>query len=497
MEYILYYNHPERGYGFHDSSADFPVKHRQKVWEVCNNTSEPVPGVAAVALRGEPMSDCYLLSVIFRQPEGNGVQNRGVNTIVSYLLPFQEADESFLKPMQMLRKAESLAVEYLQEQNIPIDEGLMSLDAKTSHVIGDAQLLNAAAYSGSRKKQAYFALQSSALPEVAAMLNLLPPKLRKSISFHTGVQSARESVDIYANFGSRRMIEGLGRSGFDGGQGDTDKYLYVFDEDGSCESSGSDMIGIQNSHRLLNAMKNIPCPNVFCPLLLDDIETWEEMDQLLQLDCDDALSMALELAPRDQLLSVLQDSNVPKAELQMILQAAERRRMQDVCRAAKTALRAFAPPEKLKTVYFGGPKVPPQEPRKPVKPVVEPPQMPQEPERAEPCPPYMIPEGRRSVKEPPHLPGLLGFLWKTLKLAGFAGLVLLGCSLLKGILNPQLEQVGYIFVFSIKLPEALRALKLLGLLGVTVVVTVIITVWICRRIFNPKKPQTTKDTKPE
>jgi hypothetical protein len=40
-------------------------------------------------------------------------------------------------------------------------------------------------------------------------------------------------------------------------------------------------------------------------------------------------------------------------------------------------------------------------------------------------------------------------------------------------------------------------MKLLGLLGVTVAVTVIVTVWICKRIFNPKKPQTTKDTKPE
>ena len=493
MEYILYYNHPEQGYGFHDSSVGFPEKHKQKVWEICNSTSEPVSGVTAVALRGEPLTDCYLLSVIFRQPEGNGVQSRGVNIVVSYLLTDQEADEAFQQPMQLLRNTESLAMEYLRQQNVRFAEGLACRDAKTTPVIGAAQLLNAASYSGSRKKQAYFALSTSALPEVATMLNLLPPKLRKKTSFHTGVQSARESVDIYANFGSPRMIESLSRSGFDGGQGDTDKYLYVFDAEGTCESRSSDKFGIQNGSRLLYVMKHIPCPNVFGPLLLDEIETWEEMERLLQLDCEDSLSVALELAPRDKLLSALQGSNIPKAELQVIQQAAERRRMQDVSQAAKTALRAFAIPEKPKTVFFGGSKVPAQEPQKPAKPVVPL----QEQTKSEPYPPYIIPEGKQSVQEPSHLPGLLAFLWNVLKLVGFAGLIWFGCSLLKGILNPQLNQAGSILTVVIQLPDALNVMKLLGLLGVTVAVTVIVTVWICKRIFNPKKPQTTKDTKPE
>lgn len=486
MEYILYYNHPEQGYGFHDSSAGFPVKHKQKLWEVCNGTSEPVPGASAVALRGEPLSDCYLLSVIFRQPEGNGVQNRGVNTIVNYLLTDDEADKAFQDPMQMLLSMERDAMEYLRQQKVPFDEALASGDVNTSGMIPVVQLLNAAFYSGSRKAQAYFALPTPTLPEVANMLDLLPPKLRKKASFHSNVQSARESVGIYANFGSVKSMESLSRSGFDGGQGDTDKYLYVFGADGTCESRCSDKLGIQNSYRLLHVMKQIPCPNVFGPLLLDDIETWEEMERLLQLDCDDALAVALALVPRDQLLSALQDGNVPKAELQMILQTAERYHMQEVSRAAKTALRAFVPPEKPQTVASKA--------QKPQKSMDEPPQI---PENAAPYPPYIIPEGKRRVKEPLRASGLLEFIWKVFKLAGFACLVGFGFSLLKGILNPQLNQFENTFVLLIRLTDAVNVIKLLGLLGITVAVTAIVTAWICKRVNRKKKATSPKEIKSE
>lgn len=470
-EYILYFNHSDQGYDFYDQSQSFPTAYRRELQDICVRIEEPKSTVGnTVALRYSPLRDRYLWSVIFRQPGGDGQQNRGVTTVVNLLMTAEQADRAFReKPDRLLWNIEAEARALLKKLNIPVVAGAQQAVSAQSKIPA-VQLLNAASYvsRASLSKQAYFVTEMPILPEVAAMLEVLPPKLRKTVSFHTGIQSTRESIGIAVSFCTPMMMEDAIRSNLSGGQNNTNKYLYYFYTSGECDSRQADTSGIRESRQLLNALQQPLYPEQFNPLMLEYIESWKQLEALAAQDTpEDALDLLLETVPNDALTLFLQTNKLPNDTLIMLKKRAKANRIPifEIDPSSSIPLppqpnNGFSYPQEKQAESLSGPAMRLPEGRR---------------------------RGRRSSKEERqetraprpavnlNLPLLHRALWAGIKLAALAVLIWCAALLLKSLVQissiPQEQTVTIV----IGLNTVKSFWKILGLTGITAAVSSIIT----------------------
>ena len=324
MEYILYYNDKQKGYGFYEASIRLPQNDLDELQRICSDVAEPV--TEAVALRYAPFhDDRYLLSVIFRQPNGVGSLLRGTNTVVHFLITGGESENFFTDITQkdlhdVVRRAAGLLEKTDARLNVPE----CPLTEQTKNRIPEAYLLTAASYAGvpTLGKQAYFGVQTPSWQEVVAMLKKLPLRLRKRISFHTGIQSVQESKGIAVNFCTSEVLEKAWRSGMTGGMSNTDKFLYVIDSSGNCECLKEDKPGLIKSRKILGILNVLPCQELVYPQLVEDASSWEELDRLLELEPRErSMDAIVRMIPANVLLQQIQSNSLKESTMVWLCQS--------------------------------------------------------------------------------------------------------------------------------------------------------------------------------
>lgn len=457
-EYIIYYNHLDQGYDFYDKSPGFPEAYRRDLKEICSRIEEPKASTGnTVALRYSPVQDSFLWSVIFRQPNGDGHQLRGVTTAVNLLMTAEQADQAFqTEPDKLLWNIEAEARALLETQEIPIVTNMQQPIAATS-IIPTVQLLNVASYAGAStlSKQAYFVMETPILPEVASMLKILPVKLRKHTSFHTGIQSTRESIGIAVSFCTMQMMAESLRSNLSGGQSNTDKYLYYFSSDGMCSSRQPDKSGIRESSPLLQTLQYPPYPELFYPLMNNTIENWSQLKALPALaNAGDPLVAMIKPVPENDLVSFLQANTLPTDILYTIDKYAKNNRLINLQNTLKRLLPVHLQPSNDNSSSD---------------------------DLSEPIPENTELKKRKRKKRVPrttpnsNAPMPHKILWSGIKLFALIALIWCAAVLLKGLVNINRIEQEQTVTLVIGLNTVKSFAKILGLTGITAAISSIIT----------------------
>jgi len=351
MKAVIYANR-ERGYDFYESTPGFPDGYRSAVRAVCGALAEP-DGLSSdtACLRWAPLDgSAGLLSVIFRFPHGNADQRRGHNAAVNFLLDQEEADRFFAAPLSLRQEAAlrlAMALCSLRGQ-LPDDDELSSrlLVPFTGRRKPDPperkaeMLMLSAAFRADGGQQFYLACDEEGESLLESVLWAIPPRLRRTVSFHTGILSAAESKGICLNLCTPETLSRLCAAGFSGG-GLSDKYgLSLQDGNtfGRCEGDAP------------------PPPRT--PLgrkLREQITTWESYLHLLKCeDTGDSAGM-LGCVPDVALCTMLDEGIFSQSEIKLLAKSGEGR-------AQKLALSLLPPPRRAQKKEADAPCPAPRQP---------------------------------------------------------------------------------------------------------------------------------------
>ncbi|MBR5312128.1 MAG: hypothetical protein IKU40_04520 [Clostridia bacterium] len=230
------YGNRENGYGFYGSSKDFPIeKYRKAITDICSSmTVFQKTGSAEPALRYGPLGGGdYILSVIYRNMI-RAEDHRASVSAVHFILNTREADmmfrdNLFRRRAKGFREYSRLIVENKlpadrEDQKKIFEKFMADGDSTFSAVKNIGEELQIFLYAGAlcaqqeppMKNQIFI---SGMNPECCLdwLFSHLPASLRKTVSFHTGVENAADSQNIGLNFSNADRFENIRAGGFGGG----------------------------------------------------------------------------------------------------------------------------------------------------------------------------------------------------------------------------------------------------------------------------------------
>lgn len=362
MTYAIIYANRDRGYGCYERSRGFPEKYEHMVDRIsgfigqsANTESERVD------LRYSPLEDSYLLSVIFRVRNGNADECRPHNIIVHFLMDAETADEFFQMPFSAAAdNAKKLAAAMLEQcsgKELPegLDRYLLSgsgVALKTvKRKIYPAVALAGALYSRGKSPfcQLFAELTSDPIAEVQALLQDLPPRLRKLISFHTGVLSPGESRGVTLCISPAPKLRNMISNDFEGAER-SNKY-YCFPENAN-DGSNLDQRAVTKAGLLVKLPDRIPLYG----LLQEAIWTWDEYFRLIEaFKQKNPLSAALGILPDERVAALLDDGGALDSEVLMLLERSAPKRS-EVSRKARWLLRLREPEQQPREIPQSNPE---------------------------------------------------------------------------------------------------------------------------------------------
>ena len=301
IQAIIYANRG-RFYLF-ERTPGFPDAFTEDIYRICGSFTSG-DGSCTTALRYQPLRDHYLLSVIFRLPNGNADERRPHSMAVNFLMDRQDADDFFAAPFTDAAHRAIQAADKLlsfRDQPLPTDvcQSLISADQTATH--GQASdiplplLLTGMSYGMYANISLQLFLQTAHSP-VAALHNLihfLPPKLRRELRFHTDCLAAAESHDITICFSS--ILEKLVASNFSMGAS-TSKYWYYGSSQGHASYLNYDTDPLM--YRLLELPVKLPLYELLKPAITD-WTVYRELSLLMKQDSP-TLKDVLAVLPDDE-----------------------------------------------------------------------------------------------------------------------------------------------------------------------------------------------------
>lgn len=142
-------------------------------------------------------------------------------------------------------------------------------------------------------------------------MRCLPRALRKQVSFHSGIISARESCGTALNFATAKRLSKIVADRYDHSQL-SDKYTYGLE---SATWGAQEEATI--AEEVCRGLTMLPCGEFFFPLLMRHIRTWQEWKALAEIGrSKEPLETALALIPEEKLREELQRANLPRDVVQ-------------------------------------------------------------------------------------------------------------------------------------------------------------------------------------
>lgn len=317
-------------YQLYERTRGFDAGYAQEIHDICNRLAESSSSTdTQSALRYAPLREKYLLSVIFRVKQGNGMERRTHVVCVSFLMDGTDADRFFRIPFHAAAACAVSTAEKLlgyQDQDLPEQvcrELLQVSDADPAPMRSETPLpvlLTGAAYSMERKlsKQLYLQTNSAPNAELHNLIRFLPPLLRKKLRFHTGCISAAECGDLTLCYCAGDSLGGIVGSDFQGG-GKTAKYWYFAPY--YCRTNRLDDDYQAMVRRLVLIPERIPLYGV----VRNAIPDWDTyMELSLMVKEHPTLRKVLELLPDDTLAEVVRYAGLQEDQLRQLYRAARR-----------------------------------------------------------------------------------------------------------------------------------------------------------------------------
>lgn len=310
---IIYDNRQSAGgYNFYAHTPNFPEDALPEIRNVCQHVDSSGNIGRSCNLRYQPLKKRYLLSVIIRLSQGNDFSARSIHRIVNFLMDSDDASRLLDFPfMQTGPQLVQYAFDLLNYPYDSLPEGIPFLETMTpdpnyrpANSFSPATLLAAASYcqNASLRKQAYFGTNDEPLEEIDALMQFLPRKLRKGISFQTDILNVVESTGIALSFGKADTIAKMKMGEFMGGPPETDKYVYYPGEfHGGIYDPWEDNNTTKIFSHVWATLQKLPSKK----LLLQCIETWEDFRHLGSLAGKNLHTDALQLIPQAVLLSAV------------------------------------------------------------------------------------------------------------------------------------------------------------------------------------------------
>lgn len=328
MIHAVIFANRKHGNQLYDRTPNFPADAAAKIYELCISQSIPdALNDASPVLRYQPLDSHFLLSVIHRMPRGNAFEARAHVICVNFLMDAAEADRFFRIPFLQAADAVKDTAQKLLELQTDVlprstcGEFLRLSPAEAMPCRGKtplAILMMGACHSLERKRTKQLYLQSgcSAEEELNNLLRVLPPPLRKQLSFHTGCVSARECRNLGICYCHERFLRNIVASDFEGGPRAA-KYWYFADESG--QESKLD----EQNRTLVNRLIQIPERLPLYDLLRDAITDWDVYRELSLLVSDHPkLEMVLQQLPEEEVLRVIRSGSADELQLVQLAKAA-------------------------------------------------------------------------------------------------------------------------------------------------------------------------------
>lgn len=375
MTHLIIYDNRE-GYRFYEASHNFPGQYKREIEEICRTLT--CGSVCKPALRYTPLRDRFLLSVIFRCPEGSTFQKRGLYIVVNFLMEADDADHLFSHPFSavhdaVIQYAASLYTQYadtdeflptglqMERWQLFTEETSRSLPLpfyqKFSHlthidlekwksekkspyypqpmdsknvVMPRSWLLSSVLYHNyAVPHQVYVGLHTRPSWEIQWLQESLPVKLRKDMTFHTDVISDCESHGITLNFSDVESLHTMQTKGFQGGPATT---KHTFFSAGSFAKAEKDASPTEQqfhpkSEKISQVISQIPFG--IYQIIAKSIHTWDAFLKLAELnDTEEILPQIFQIIPKERLLDKKNDTaltNQEKDAWERALRATDRR----------------------------------------------------------------------------------------------------------------------------------------------------------------------------
>lgn len=345
MHAVIFANR-ERGNALYERTPNFPDGAAELIYQYCikQEPSELVPDHTP-AFSYQPLGGSYLLSVIYRMRGGNNQELRGHVICVNFLMDGPEADHFFRLPFpQAMKAVEKTATELLQSRYEVIPLGhcgsfMQMREEDAPPCRGEtplAVLMMGASYCMERTvtRQVYLQSGRPAIDELNNLLRVLPPPLRKRLSFHTGCVSAGECWGPGICYCLENHLGTIVASDFANGPATT-KYWYFADgsgRDGRIDTRNRTML-----NRLIQIPERIPLYELLRNAVTD-WDTYRELSLLLESDRP-KLEEVLDQLPEEAVLDVIYSSEASDLQLAQIAKAA---RKDSALRRAAKSLRGKA-----------------------------------------------------------------------------------------------------------------------------------------------------------
>lgn len=320
------------GYDLYRSSDQFPTDMIRDIRTVCEYANSAGNIGQSYCLRCQPLKNRYLLSVIVRQSQGNDYSSRSVHQIVNFLMDDEEACRLLDLPFaqtwpQLIQHVNGL----LASPYDCLPGGLPFLDQapdpayKPDHRFSQATLLAAASYCRSNAKprsQAYFGTDGDLLADIDMLMQCLPRKLRKDISFQVGILNVSESAGTALNFNTMDIIAKMQQNDFMGGPSSNKYVYYPGAYSGSSYVFKPDSKAAKEYGAIWQALQELP----FQKLLLQCINSWEDFQKLGMLAVSKNYhTAALKLVPQEELIAALKQMKPDYSLLLTLYDAAPKR----------------------------------------------------------------------------------------------------------------------------------------------------------------------------
>lgn len=380
MTHLIIYDN-RTGYRFYEASRNFPEQYKRGIAEICGAlTCGDRDSIGKPALRYTPLQDRFLLSVIFRCPDGSEFHHRSLYIVVNFLMDADDADDFFSYPFSrvhdvVIQYAASLYTQYANKKQdlptgLPLEHWEQFLDSsnhppfygefnRLTHidlhawricqkspsypkpmapknvVMPLSWLLSSVLYHKyAVSHQVYVGSHTLPSWEIQLLQEALPAKLRKDMTFHTALVSDQESHGITLNFSSVEQLQTIQTGEFQGGTASTTKHIFFADgisAKAEKDTSPAEQQFHPSSEKIAQMISQLPFG--IYQVIAKSITTWEEFLELAKLnDREDILPQIFQIIPKERLYEQKRNSKLTdqeESEWEWALRTANRKSWDD------------------------------------------------------------------------------------------------------------------------------------------------------------------------